>query len=249
MRIHPTTLTGQNSFGALTGPTVFTRSKISNIEKVLGANFHGPDSWAKLGVNGVQLSDSDLVQYPRLTLEFLDAPFEYNPEIKRSEAGIFIVSAKGQSINSFHRLANEECLRTGRHPAFCDENLEQNERYANAAPKCHTIHFVLKDIVPNSVSKGFYEQKRLRKPGFCVAGARELAQAVGMQYMDSNERLYKNKLYGRTRNFDSDGHSVLVGYSLDDGSRVLSGLVRFRYDNVGITLAWNLRRLATLDSF
>lgn len=222
----------------LSAPTIIIPSGISKIEKALGANFHGPDSWDKRGVEGVKIPD--LAKYPRLTLEFLDAPFEYNPEIKRSEAGIFIVTAKAQSINSFHRLANDECQRTKIDPAFYGGDWRQGERFANAAPKAEEIHFVLKDIAPNSVSKSFEEQKPLKKPGLLIAGARELAEAVGMQYMDSGERVYQ--LYGRTKNLDSDGYRVVVGISDANGAFVgSSGDVRS--DDVGLALAWNLKKL------
>jgi hypothetical protein len=224
--------------GQSKGPTIIIPSGILEIEKALGANFHGEDSWKKLGID---VRTPDLSRYPRLTLAFLDAPFEYNSDIKRSEAGIFVVTAAKQSINSFHKLTNEKCTTDGKNPAFYGGDWRQGERFANAAPKAEEIHFVLRDIAPNSVSKSFDEQTPLRKPGLLVAGARELSQAVGMQYMDSGERVYQ--LYGRTKNLDSDGYRVVVGRSDADGSLVDDLYGGNRHSNVGLALAWNLKKL------
>ena len=220
------------------GPTIIVPSGILEIEKALGANFHGEDSWQKLGID---VRTPDLSRYPRLTVAFLDAPFEYNPDIKRSEAGIFVVTAAKQSINSFHKLTNEKCTTDGKNPAFYGGDWRQGERFANAAPKAEEIHFVLKDIAPNSVSKSFDQQAPLRKPGLLVAGARELSQAVGMQYMNSGERVYQ--LYGRTKNLDSDGYRVVVGISNADGTRVDNSNDGNRSYAVGLALAWNLKKL------
>lgn len=219
------------------GITIHVPTGISDIEEALGKNFHGEDFWKS---QGIIVKTPDFSLYPRLTKAFLDAPYEYNPELKRSEAGILIISAANQSFNTFIRLTSEYCEAQGKNPAFFGADWRQEEDFASFTPASEEFHFITKDIVPGSTSLTFDEQIKLKKPGFFVTGAKELAEAVCMQYLENDERIYK--LYGRTKDVDADGLRIVVGCSYANGARIDSNQDDSSFENVGLALSWNLKK-------
>lgn len=220
-------------------PVIHVPSGISEIESCLGKNFHGEDFWKKLGIS---LATPDLSQYPLLTKKFLDGAFEYNPEMKRAEAGVLYISAPDQSFNSFIKLSAQYCESEGKNPAFFGTDWRQEEEFANIKHSSEEFHFIFKDVAPGSTSLNFDAQAKLKKPGFLVTGAKELAEVVCIHYMDSDERIYKP--YGRTRDVDGDGLRIVVGCSFANGARIDSNQDDTSFENVGVSFSWNLKQAA-----
>ena len=80
-------------------------------------------------------------------------------------------------------------------------------------------YLIRKDVVPNSRSKNWEEQKALLTNHEEVPSAGVMVQAIMLHFLCSGERLFEN-VYVRTSSVDSVGHRVLVGYFVADGLNV-----------------------------
>ncbi len=214
----------------------------------LSNNFLGKEAWE----NNLESAVSETNIPEIVNVDFLSRPdpLERNKKISENYILIFIpekINSSPLSINAFENAANYTCRKNNKKPAFYRKPNEGSwykyEDFANSVTQTGEWHLVRREIVPRSFSKDFQKQNKLVSsvPPLEIAGARTLAIVIGMNYLNSGERLFKYPRCARTNDVSSGEYRVAMGLSDTSGTNMLISLDYMKAQNVGIAVEWKLK--------
>jgi hypothetical protein len=160
-------------------------------------------------------------------------PFHKGKMVRETHfAMIAIGAANGEPLTISHLQALNPKATEPRFYAYRD-SLLANDPFATTEGIRFGWHLLLKEIVPGSENKTFFEQKSMLPPEYEVPIA--AAEAAKDVLMFKKLQHYVNpKRYARTNSVASDGTRVIVGSSAPDGLYIGSDWSGRRDPEVGI---------------